>query len=89
MPYKNKLNKTILSAGEISTFIVCQEAWRLEYIKKLKIQKTVKSTKGIELHNQWQKDYEDGIYFSWVSKFIIYLLLFTFFIYLIGISLNV
>ena len=34
MPRQNEYGKFILSAGEISTYEVCPEAWRLSHVQK-------------------------------------------------------
>ena len=35
MPRKNEYGKYIFAAGEVSSFVICPEAWRLNYMEQI------------------------------------------------------
>ena len=63
MPRQNEYGKFILSAGEISTYEVCPEAWRLSHVQKVGQNKETpkKSKEGTIHHNQWTEDVEKAV----------------------------
>ena len=61
MPRKNQFGKYILSAGEISTYTVCPEAWRLAHIEQKDSNTDTKVSEGSKVHDQWSSDVQTAV----------------------------
>lgn len=72
-----KLNadgKYILSAGEIGSFTVCPEAWRLKTIARVQRLHHDSVETGHRLHTEWAKSFDDAFYLSKGVKFVVFLI---------------
>ena len=58
MPRKNSFGKEIYSAGEISTYAFCPEAWRISYLEKQKLNLGQAEKAGREEHRSWAHQLE-------------------------------
>lgn len=59
MPRKNEYGKYILSAGEIGSFTVCPESWRLRYVDRKKKSAPDESVAiGERLHVAWAEEHD-------------------------------
>jgi hypothetical protein len=56
MARKNDYGKFIIAAGEVGSYVVCPEAWRLAQIKKVKPVPSRSMRKGTKLHNKWDEE---------------------------------
>ena len=74
MPHKNEFGRHIFSAGEISTFTLCPEAWRLNHIEKVPSKESPKTREGDQVHEDWSTDVKEAVFFA-RSKIIIYILI--------------
>jgi len=50
----------ILSAGEIGSFTVCPEAWRLKTIERVSRHRPESVDAGDKLHREWAKEIDDA-----------------------------
>lgn len=82
MPRKNKDGKYILSAGEISTFVLCPESWRLSKVENKRVLITENSKKGTLDHKKWEKDLDLAKKFTWASRVIVLLIVIIIIIYI-------
>ena len=82
MPRKNKDDEFILSAGEISTYILCPENWRLNQIENIKPKQSRESKEGTVEHQSWTKELNDAIYYTWASRIIILLMFLIVIVYI-------
>lgn len=64
MARRNSDGKYILSAGEIGTYTVCPESWRLRVIEKIKTSKSSDSELGEKLHKEWANQFEEALFFN-------------------------
>jgi hypothetical protein len=64
MARKNSLGRYVLSAGEIGSYTVCPEAWRLRMVSRVKSLDAESKHRGADLHRAWAKLYEDSVYLS-------------------------
>lgn len=86
MPKKcTKTGKNILTAGEISTYSLCPESWRLQYIKHVQNLETKKIRKGQELHKKWSQELKEANFFTFGTRVVFYLIILASFSYLIPI----
>jgi cell division protein FtsX len=60
----NEFGKYILSAGEIATYTVCPESWRLSKEEETTIIHTKGIDEGIRLHKEWKKTLDEANKFS-------------------------
>jgi hypothetical protein len=85
MPRKTKYGKVMFSAGEISTYVLCPEAWRLSQVEGVALLKSQHAKKAEGLHREWQAAYMDSIFLTRSVRYILYLiimlLLVTLFVY--------
>lgn len=56
MARKNDYGKFIIAAGEVGSYVVCPEAWRLAQIKKVKPVPSRSMRKGTKLHDKWDEE---------------------------------
>lgn len=77
MPRKNKDGKFILSAGEIGSYTVCPEAWRLSTLENVKTEHTENDRKGRELHKSWAEVIDEASYLKRRAQLLVLLLLLT------------
>ncbi|MCO6432284.1 MAG: hypothetical protein J5J00_15630 [Deltaproteobacteria bacterium] len=64
MATKNRDGKFILAAGEIGSFAVCPEAWRLRTVEKVQGAKSSESELGETLHNEWASHHDEAYFFA-------------------------
>jgi hypothetical protein len=85
MPRKTKYGKVMFSAGEVSTYALCPEAWRLSQVERVTLLKSDHAKKAEVLHKEWQAAYQDSIFLTRSVRSILYLiimlLLVTLFVY--------
>jgi hypothetical protein len=76
MARTNSNGKHIISAGEVGSYVVCPEAWRLSNLNpqtpQTKQSKKIKD--GNDLHVEWDKQIEQLRYFSTSIRLTIILL---------------
>jgi hypothetical protein len=80
MPSINKDGKFIISAGEVASYTLCPEAWRLMYVANKATEKNVsKNTNiaGIEKHKEWSQDVSEARHLIRGIRILIYLLGFS------------
>jgi hypothetical protein len=69
--------KIILSAGEVSTYVVCPEAWRLE--RELgssgNRQDTKRALQGKQLHANWAENVNEARHLLYGVRLILYLVI--------------
>lgn len=75
MPRKNDYGKYILAAGEIGTYTVCPESWRLSIVEKVKLEEGQASARGSKLHKEWATLYEDATYFARSARLLVIVML--------------
>ncbi len=56
--------KYILSAGEIASYTVCPEAWRLSREQAVTPLHVKSVEEGSRLHKEWTRSMQDAAYFS-------------------------
>ena len=56
--------KGLISAGEVGTYVVCPESWRLQHIENEKgdLINLENSLKGKKLHEEWSKKFDESFY---------------------------
>ncbi len=64
MARKSSTGKFIISAGEIGSYIVCPEAWRLKSVVRTKREAPVSIKTGSALHHEWARNYDEILYLS-------------------------
>ena len=84
MPRKTEYGKFIFSAGEISTYVLCPEAWRLTYLEKVDVIRTERARKAEGLHKEWRADYSDAVNLARGVKYILYLLILSLLVFLLA-----
>ena len=73
MPRKNEYGKFIIPAGEVGSYTLCPESWRLSAVEK-KIAKKEKSAKtGEKLHKTWAKTFEEAADLTLHLRVLLYL----------------
>ncbi|NBU72804.1 MAG: hypothetical protein EBS53_15405, partial [Bacteroidetes bacterium] len=67
MARKNIDGKFIISAGEVGTYTVCPESWRLKTIDRRRSAPLHKeaSRQGMKLHDIWSKAHEEVIFLTY------------------------
>ena len=75
MPRSNPEGKLILTAGEISSFVVCPQSWHLEHIKKVTAKHEASQKQGQLLHTDWEQQANLAVYYAWSVRLIIYLVM--------------
>jgi hypothetical protein len=88
MVHKNPYGKIMLSAGEVGSYTVCPEAWRLEIIKKVKPIYTENIEQGEELHKEWSADFDEAMYFTTSIKLIIGLIVVSILFFLLRFAIS-
>ena len=71
MARKNTYGKYILSAGEIGSYVVCPEAWRLSKVSQVRPIHTETVEQGNQLHKEWSKSVDEAMYFTKSVKLIL------------------
>ena len=77
MARKNRDGKYILAAGEIGSFTVCAEAWRLKALESAKRTKGKNAKVGAELHRTWASNNDEVLFLTKGVKLVIFLILLT------------
>ena len=77
MARKSLYGKFILSAGEIGSYTVCPEAWRLTSMRSKKNSASKNSKVGEELHRTWASDNDEVIFLTKGAKLVIFLIILT------------
>lgn len=75
MARRNSDGKFILSAGEVGSFTVCPEAWRLQTILRKRKANSKSSEDGIELHATWARGHEEVIFLTQGFRIVMALIL--------------
>jgi hypothetical protein len=67
--------KTILSAGEVATYVVCPEAWRLEREQGSSGMRepTKRTLEGKQLHANWAETVDEARHLLFGVRLILYL----------------
>jgi type IV secretory pathway component VirB8 len=71
----HRTGKFIISAGEVGSYTVCPESWRLQYVEKVNSDKSELSIEGDKLHEDWAARYEKAHNLAWQAKLTILLLM--------------
>ncbi|MCB0334672.1 MAG: hypothetical protein KDD62_00160 [Bdellovibrionales bacterium] len=77
MPRKNEYGKYIFAAGEVSSFVICPEAWRLNYMEQVDKIIVPQVKEGDVLHKQWSDDIKDAAYFTRCIRQLVLLMIVT------------
>lgn len=83
MARKSDLGRYIISASEVGSFIVCQEAWRLRELAKVQSKKNERSDEGSKLHLDWAKQFDEASYLRNAVRLIVLLMLIAILFHLI------
>ena len=75
MARQTENGKYILSAGEIGSYVVCPEAWRLRTVEQIKGRKGESTAKGKDLHQEWVKRYDETVFLRRSARLIVLLVL--------------
>jgi hypothetical protein len=81
MAKKTSSGKFILKAGEIGTYSLCPESWRLQHLESVNSEDQKRTAKGITLHAEWSKDLKDINFLSFSTRLICYLILLSIFVF--------
>lgn len=74
MPQLSPNGKYILSAGEIASYTVCPEAWRLVSVVKIRPVGAKESEElGQELHQEWAALYDQSVFLKRGARLILIL----------------
>jgi uncharacterized ion transporter superfamily protein YfcC len=86
---KNK-DSYIIAAGEVGSYTVCPESWRLQYVKKAQKVNTLKeqSKQGKVLHKRWSKKYDESMNLLFGGKVIIFLLFLSIFLVILALYIQ-
>lgn len=76
-------DRYIISAAEVGSFVVCQEAWRLREVKKVKSTKGPSVFEGGKLHQDWAQEFDEASYLSQAVRIILLLVLLAVFFHLV------
>lgn len=71
----SKSGRYIISAAEVGSFVVCQEAWRLKELGPRNFNRSAKSIEGGKLHRNWASQIEEVNFLSHSAKMIVLLIL--------------
>ncbi len=80
MVIKSKSGKNIITAGEVASFVVCPEAWRLQQVARVRPaytpskQASEGSRQGKHLHKEWAKTLEEAQFLIRGVRLIVYLI---------------
>ena len=74
MARRNEFGRYILSAGEIASYTVCPEAWRLKTIERVDPQLSENMAVGEQAHREWSSDLDEAMYFTRSVRLILVLL---------------
>jgi hypothetical protein len=78
MPRQNSDGKYIISAGEVGSYSVCPEAWRLQMIeKRTATQGAETSATGSQLHKEWATELSEAVYLTRTIRLVVLLILLT------------
>lgn len=83
MAKKSSSGKFIISAGEVGSYTVCPEAWRLKALEGVERFTASSVAKGNELHRQWAKNYDEAAYLSRGLRLVLVMLLLATLIYFV------
>lgn len=75
MARKTAEGRYILSAGEIGSFTVCPEAWRLKNLVKVRSSKSESILKGLSLHAEWAVQNDEVLFLAQAIRMILLLIL--------------
>ena len=73
MPKKNEYGKFIIPAGEVGSFTICPESWRLSCVEKVKATKKISAKAGQVEHKTWAKTFEEAADLTKHLRFLLYL----------------
>lgn len=78
MARKNEYGKYIIAAGEVASYVVCPEAWRLAQIKSKRLVPSHAMRQGNDLHKDWDQQLQKVRSYSLRIKIGIWLLVIAF-----------
>ncbi|MCB0317138.1 MAG: hypothetical protein KDD56_00170 [Bdellovibrionales bacterium] len=73
MPRKNADGKYIIPAGEIGSYTVCPESWRLSSVEKKLSSKAAATKAGVKMHKNWAKTFEEAADLTLHLRVLLYL----------------
>lgn len=79
----SKSGRFIISAAEVGSFVVCQEAWRLRELAKVKSSKDQSVAEGGRLHQDWANRFDEANFLSQAVRVIMLLMLIAIFFHLV------
>lgn len=62
MAKRGSNGRYILSAGEVSAYIVCPESWRLKVVERTAAAQSRRSELGRELHQDWATTIDESAF---------------------------
>ena len=83
MARKTIYGKYILSAGEIASYTVCPEAWRLNLQPDVTPIRTKSVDEGHRLHEEWMKSLDNAMFFTRGVRLIVLLIVLSIVFFLI------
>ena len=75
MARKTPEGEFILSAGEIGSYTVCPEQWKLKAVDRVRGKRARSIEEGQKLHEQWAKTYDESVDLARGARYIILFLL--------------
>ena len=77
MARKNAYGKYILSAGEVASYVVCPEAWRLNCRSDVDPILSPSVREGTRLHEEWTQSLKEAMYFTSRVRVLLMLIIIT------------
>ena len=74
MARRNQYDRYILSAGEIASYVVCPEAWRLKTVEKANLILPDNVREGNKLHKEWAAEVDEAMYFTRGTRVVLFLM---------------
>jgi len=74
----------IISAGEIGSYTVCPEAWRLRTVQRVRRSDSPTASAGEKMHRDWAQTYEEAVYLSRSVRVMVLLIILTIIIYMLS-----
>lgn len=74
MAKQNSDGKYIISAGEVGSYAVCPEAWRLKTIVGVERSRRDSVEVGHRLHSEWARNFDEALYLGKSVKLVVFLI---------------
>ena len=88
MNQEQKPRRVIFAAGEVGTYVLCPESWRLKYRQQEKpakrsVTSTTQVSRGQEAHRAWTRNFDEALFLKRNVKLILALILLAIAMYII------